>query len=116
MADPSLKSQITNGKYKGFFVADGEKYQCLSKSSIASSFFTALFSPFVDFSVIKNRFTKKNIDVFRKLFPNNQDQTDPKYFLGFRPGEIYLDNGRYYSYNHRQDFKEKKTSFFEIEP
>ncbi|CAG8778988.1 11366_t:CDS:2, partial [Ambispora leptoticha] len=57
-------------------------------------------------AIESNRYIKDNIDIFREFFTNDTDQSDPKYFRGFRPGDINkLPNGKFVSTNHMKDIK-----------
>jgi len=112
--NPELDSVISEeGKYKGFYVGSGEKYQTLI--TLTSSLFSSIPSSLFFSSERKNRYTRKNIDEFRELFPNNANQSDPKYFLGFRPGDIQKFGTKFFSVFHQRDIKEQKGNFWEME-
>ncbi|CAG8688049.1 11698_t:CDS:2, partial [Ambispora leptoticha] len=105
IANPSLESQISSaGKYQGFPIASLEKYKTV-ETSITTGFSLNNPSKIV---VEKNRYTKTNIDEFRKFFTNDLNQSDPKYFRGFRPGDIkQLPDGKVVSVNHQADIRDK---------
>jgi hypothetical protein len=53
--------------------------------------------------------------MFRNFFTNDLDQSDPKYFRGFRPGDIkHLLNGKFVSVGHRADIRDKTDNQLEI--
>ncbi|CAI2162888.1 17012_t:CDS:2 [Funneliformis geosporum] len=100
-----LKDEIREGKYYGFPIASGEKYQRFI--TMTNSFFSHIPSS-VFFLQEQARYTKKNIDTFREFFPNDKDQSDPKYFRGFRPGDIIDLGDGFYSAFHWKDLKDGK--------
>src|SRR2546421_4331722 len=73
--DAEINSQ---GIYKGFSIFRTEKRKKLGTSSGSGS----------TGNVMENCYTKRKIDLFRQVFPNNLDQSDPKYFRGFQPGDL----------------------------
>lgn len=101
---PSLRSQITpQGKYRGFPIASEEKRPTVIIGSQVNSIGS------------ENRYTKDNIDFFRDFFTNDKDQTEPKYFRGFRPGDIKrASSGKFMSVNHKADIRDKKKYEWEI--
>jgi len=101
ITNPSLKKQISpEGKYKGFFIASPEKHEIIINKPDGSKE-----------KITKNRFTKNNIDEFRQFFTKDLDQSDPKYFKGFQPGDIRKNSaGDFVSINHEADVKEKTNS------
>ncbi|CAG8455872.1 2007_t:CDS:2 [Ambispora gerdemannii] len=103
IANSSLKNEIKEGKYKGFSIASPEKYKVVETNSF--SFNSSLNV------VDRNRYTKDNIDMFRDFFTNDLSQSDPKYFRGFRPGDIkQLSDGKFVSVNHQADVQNKKDN------
>jgi hypothetical protein len=104
IANLSLKHEIKGGKYKGFPITSPEKYKIVETSTFG---FSGVSSNVVD----KNRYTKDNIDMFRNFFTNDLGQSDPKYFRGFRPGDIkHLSNGKFVSVNHQADIRDKSDN------
>ncbi|CAG8522969.1 7141_t:CDS:2 [Cetraspora pellucida] len=103
-AEPTLKSEIKGGKYKGFSVGQNEKYE------YAYGFGGTVFIG------EKNRYTKENIDVFRKVFTNDLDKDDPKYFRGFRPGDIeeWTNTTGFFVVNRWYNIKNKKNAGIDI--
>jgi|SRR6185436_6009162 len=106
ITNPSLESQISpEGKYQGFPIASLERYKVVETS-------TTGFGSNNSLNVVdRNRYTKDNIDMFRNFFSNDLSQSDPKYFRGFRPGDIkqFL-NGNFASVNHQADIRDKKDN------
>ncbi|MCE8163289.1 MAG: hypothetical protein I3273_03875 [Candidatus Moeniiplasma glomeromycotorum] len=99
IADPGLKTQIRDRKYRGFPIASTEKYESVNFGS----------------KIISNRYTKDNIEHFRNFFTNNPSQTDPQYFRGFRPGDIWqLPDGKFVSIDHWADIQDKTGNRWEI--
>nr|CAG8435682.1 12342_t:CDS:2 [Entrophospora candida] len=112
--DPGVETLISEeGKYKGFYIGNGEKYQTLV--TLSSNLFSSVPTSFFFSAGSKNRYTRKNIDNFRELFPNNLDQNNPKYFLGFRPGDIEKIGTKFCSVFHQRDIKDQQGNFWEIE-
>ncbi|CFW92917.1 protein of unknown function [endosymbiont DhMRE of Dentiscutata heterogama] len=103
--EPALKNEIKGGKYKGFLVGRAEKYGYTYGSGGAVSIGE------------RNRYTKENIDVFRKVFTNDLDKDDPKYFRGFRPGDIaeWTNPTGFFVVNRWYNIKNKKNTGVRLE-
>jgi hypothetical protein len=111
ITNPSLESEISGGKYKGFPVTSQEEHDVIILIPVLST--SSSSSPAEPEVKTKkmNRYTKNNIDTFREFFTNDMDQSELKYFRGFRPGDIKKNSdGKFVSHNHHADVRDEKNN------
>lgn len=95
----------SQGFYKGFSIFRTEQRKEKQTGSFGSGGI-----------VMKNCYTKTNIDLFRQLFPNNLDQCDPQYFRGFQPGDLVRGHRGAILYLSEKAVQEDLANFYIVKP